>query len=113
MKSGILSNELGFLRIAVKQLVIDEKTIIIGRDMENRVVPFAKETGAKWYKAWRFENYDETVALRRNEAWIRRKIQEGYKFVDIGDGKLGSSKYLEMERGIIKDEGASYTRLFE
>jgi len=75
----------------------------------------------KWYQAWsknfptnRPMNSDEMAgALARNERWLRSKIKEGYKFIDIGIDatRAARSPFYQLEQEIIKDTGTSVIKV--
>ena len=79
------------------------KTIIIGRNMKDRVIPSGKKIGAEHW-----EGFDSSLSkdanLANNRKWIEGKIAEGYSVVDIGldpafasQGKMAKGPYYRME----------------
>src|SRR5258706_13359499 len=84
------------------------KKVIIGENMK-RIKQAAKQIGAIWYQAWTIEPWDPSLALRRNEAWIRRKMKESCQIIDIGidPTRATRSPFYAMEKRILKEE--SYT----
>jgi hypothetical protein len=83
-----------------------QRAIVIGENM-NRVRGAAKALGASYYRAWRLEPFDAQLALRRNEAWIRRKVREGYLIYDIGIDLARDyrSPFYAMERRVLREMG--------
>lgn len=79
------------------------KTVVIGETMD-RVKAYARSIGAKWYQAWKIKPYDKTLALKRNERWIRSVIRKGYKIIDRGIDKARfiRSEAYALEKRIIK-----------
>ncbi|MEP7321563.1 MAG: DUF6531 domain-containing protein, partial [Saprospiraceae bacterium] len=70
---------------------VTAKRIVIGEGMV-RVKAAAKLNNAKWYQAWG-KNFPKgrdmtpnelKAALKRNERWIKKKIEDGYEIIDIG-----------------------------
>ncbi|GIV17356.1 MAG: hypothetical protein KatS3mg022_2791 [Armatimonadota bacterium] len=82
------------------------RAIVIGENM-SRVRAAAKALGASYYRAWRMIPFDSSLALRRNEAWIRRKVQQGYKVLDIGIdlARQERSPFYAMERRVLQELG--------
>jgi|GEM_PF-3715153 len=76
--------------------------IVIGETMK-RVRNVADEIGGKWYQAWEIDPWDFDLAMKRNERWIRDRIEEGREIIDIGlDPKRAiRSPFYEMEKRII------------
>ena len=99
--------------IEVSETVLSNstKTIVIGETMD-RVNSYARSIGAKWYQAWRIEPFDEALALKRNERWIRGVIRKGYRIIDIGidTQRAVRSKFYGLERRIIEELGYAVTR---
>lgn len=87
------------------------KTVVIGETMD-RVKGYARSIGAKWYQAWRIEPFDEALALKRNERWIRGVIRKGYRIIDMGidSQRAVRSKFYGLERRIIEELGYAVTR---
>jgi len=83
-----------------------QRAIVIGENM-NRVRNAAKALGASYYRAWRIEPFDAQRALRRNEAWIRRKVREEYLIYDIGIDLARDyrSPFYAMERRVLREMG--------
>ena len=81
------------------------RTVIIGENMTERVIPYARKIGADYYKAklWSHPNN----WMKNNEAWIRKQMREASHIIDIGPDVArraikGSSPYYEMEKTKIK-----------
>ncbi len=87
------------------------KVVVIGETM-SRVKASARAIGAKWYQAWEMKPYDEALALKRNERWIRSVIRKGYKIVDIGidEARLIRSKLYGLEKEILEELNYPVTR---
>ena len=81
---NILADEQGFVRIASGRSVYSNKVFVIGESMDDRVIPFAKKIGAKWYKGWEQSPFDSDLSLQRNRRIINQKMKEGYTIIDIG-----------------------------
>jgi hypothetical protein len=83
-----------------------QRAIVIGENM-NRVRGAAKALGASYYRAWRIEPFDAQLVLRRSEAWIRRKVREGYLIYDIGIDLARDyrSPFYAMERRVLREMG--------
>lgn len=62
---------------------------------------------AKWYQAWgenfEPENFNLEMSLRRNERWIKSKIDDGFDIYDIGidPTRARRSPFYQLEREII------------
>lgn len=86
----------------------DSKVVVIGESMEKRVIAHAKKINAKWYKARKIKPFDETLAIKRNERWIKEKIKDGYTFVDIGIDfdKATRSEFYKLEKEILNRSSA-------
>jgi hypothetical protein len=69
-----------------------------------RIKAAAKVVGARWYQGWSVVPWDEGLVMRRNAAWIRQKIEQGYEVIDIGIDATRNrrSKFYAMEKRIIK-----------
>ena len=82
-------------------------TIVIGENMA-RVGKYAAEIGAETFKpaAQGFINI-----MRENAAWLRGKIEEGYKIIDIGidAARTNRSPFYAAERKIVERTGAEVT----
>ena len=89
------------------------KRVVIGENMK-RLNAAAKVVGARWYQGWRVVPWDEDLVMRRNEAWIRQKIKQGYEIIDIGIDPTRSrrSKFYEMEKRIIKEANYPTTAFY-
>lgn len=67
------------------------KTAVIGRDMDNRVIPFANGIGADYWKGWD-PNLSDAENLVNNQKWIQGLKEEGYTIYDIGTGPKSNEK---------------------
>jgi len=96
----------------------NNKTLVIGENMTDKVIPYAKKIGAETYPGMPgFKPGMEAEGLLHNQKAIEQKMAEGYKILDIGPDfakrKLtgGPSPNYQMERTITKDyEG--YQKMF-
>lgn len=83
------------------------KAIVIGENMSRvRAATRAlrdQGVNARWYQAWKIDPWDPALAMRRNEAWIQRKMREGYDIYDIGIDatRPNRSPFYEMERRML------------
>ncbi len=59
------------------------ETIIIGRNMDDRVIPSAKNIGAEWWTGFD-DSLPTNVNLVNNQKWLNKKLTEGYTVIDIG-----------------------------
>ncbi|OGX06963.1 MAG: hypothetical protein A2Z88_04115 [Omnitrophica WOR_2 bacterium GWA2_47_8] len=87
---------------------VGEKTIVIGEDMTNRVIPFAKRIGAEYYSPTQTIQQMGGLrnALRANIDWLTGKVKSGYRVIDIGPkDKKAISIFYRAEAGILKKLG--------
>ncbi len=63
--------------------------VVIGEDMQGRVIPAAKSIGAEWYKP-RGKNPESW--MENNRRWINKKMNEGCRVLDCGAAP-GRSNY--------------------
>ena len=89
------------------------KAIVIGENMQ-RVRAAAQAVGAEYYRARRIIPWDERLAMRRNEAWLRRKIRQGYSVFDIGIdlSRTYRSPFYAMERRVLRELGVEPRPLY-
>jgi len=59
------------------------KSIIIGRGMEARVIPAAKNIGAEHWEGFD-SSLSDSVNLANNKKWLDDKISAGYEVIDVG-----------------------------
>jgi RHS repeat-associated protein len=83
------------------------KAIVVGENM-SRVKAATRAlrdqgVNARWYQAWKINPWDPALAMRRNEAWIKRKMREGYDIYDIGidAARPNRSPFYDMERRML------------
>lgn len=78
--------------------------IVIGENMR-RIRAAAKSIDAAWYQGWRIEPWDKDLALKRNKAWILKKIKQGCEVIDIGIDatRLVRSPFYEMEKKTLRE----------
>jgi hypothetical protein len=86
------------------------RTVTMGRNMGERVVPYAEKHGYDWYRGtsrWVPRKTLERISpatLQRidlwfNRRWIRREMRRGSDIVDIGEpAGYPRSAFYEMER---------------
>jgi hypothetical protein len=79
------------------------KQIVIGRNMDKRVIPVAKDISAEYWTGFK-DALSNAENLANNKAWINSKISEGYTVIDIGldpyyvsIGDLSPGQFYEME----------------
>ena len=84
------------------------KPIVIGENMRDRVIPYAKEIGADWYKP-RSNNPERW--LGNNERWLQTKMAEGREIIDIGIDPLRTTRspYYEVEKNLIQSNNYHIT----
>jgi hypothetical protein len=87
-----------------------ERTVVIGRNMGERVIPYAESNGADWYGGtprWVPRGLIEKIspsALEKtdlwfNGRWINSEMQAGSRIVDIGEPPgYPPSPFYNMER---------------
>lgn len=59
------------------------KAIVIGRNMDDRIIPAAKNINAEYWTGFD-SNLSPEVNVANNKKWIEEKIAEGYTVVDVG-----------------------------
>ena len=79
------------------------KYIVIGRNMDGRVIPVAKESSAEYWTGFN-SSLSEVENLANNRLWIKSKLSEGYNVIDVGldpefvlKGDLSTGSYYGME----------------
>ena len=87
-----------------------DEAIVIGESMEKRVIPFAKEIGAKYYKPTSkiAENW-----MKNNKRWLLKQIREGKKIIDIGidTTRTVRSDFYKMEKTLLEKLGYPVTKV--
>jgi hypothetical protein len=80
--------------------------------MSDRVIPYAKSTGANWYQP---EDAPPWQWMSNNRNWINAQMDQGANIVDIGPDPLaeGPSEYHQMEQGEIAKRDYSNYLLFD
>ena len=73
------SEQLG--RQGARQASRELKPVVIGENMRERVIPYARRIGAETIDDWLA---GRKWSLELNEAWIRQMMREGRKVIDIG-----------------------------
>jgi RHS repeat-associated protein len=86
------------------------KAVVIGRSMETRIKPAAKNINAEYWDGFD-SNLDDATNLINNEKWLKEKIAEGYTVVDVGldptyktsTGNISKSKgkHYRMETSVV------------
>ncbi len=90
--------------------------VVIGEDMENRVIPTAHALGAEYYKPPPLDSSlsaDKQLdqAFADNKAWINQKMDQGLQILDCGaaPGRANypepTSDFYGMERNEIQSRG--------
>jgi len=102
-----------------------DKVIVLGEGM-SRVKKAVRElraqgVNARWYQAWgknfpppgvRMTPEQLESAVSRNARWLKSKIKEGYKILDIGgDGRPTRSPFYQVEQQVLSDTGHPSTHL--
>lgn len=66
----------------------DNKVVVIGRNMDDRVVPFAQklsqELGFNVVTIKQWSGWNPNLTVEQNRAWLQQLKNEGYTFYDIG-----------------------------
>jgi len=79
------------------------KPVVIGENMIDRVIPYAKEIGADVYKpvSQISENW-----MKNNKAWLNKMMKQGREIIDIGidETRAIRSKFYEMEKKLLNDK---------
>jgi hypothetical protein len=66
----------------VKGVSTIEKTVVIGENMAQRVIPYAEKYGFKYFRP---RGTNPASWMRNQVQWIRRQIQDpGTRIIDIG-----------------------------
>ena len=95
-------------RVTVKGFGNYDNFIVIGRNMEERIHPLAKELTENGVKTESWNGFDPLLTegenLASNNAWIQSKIDDGYSVIDAGldpkytsQGKTEMGPYYKME----------------
>lgn len=102
---GMLSGGLGNAKRVpqiIKHVKNPKKVVVIGEDMLNRVIPYAKKNGFKYFKP---RGKNPANWMKNQKQWIRRQLNDpSTEIINIGPkGKTASSKYYKAEiKAIIK-----------
>ncbi|WP_148297579.1 RHS repeat-associated core domain-containing protein, partial [Porphyromonas macacae] len=80
------------------------KSIIIGRNMDDRVIPAAKNIGAEYWTGFA-PNLADDINLANNKKWLTEKISEGYTVIDVGL----DPKYVKLGGKGSKTKGKFYS----
>jgi len=77
------------------------RKVVIGENMGERVIPYAEEIGAKYYKP-RSTNPDNW--MRNNQRWITKEIKLGTEFHDVGIDSTRAlrSEFYQMEKQVLE-----------
>jgi hypothetical protein len=85
-----------------------QPSIVLGRDMNNRVNPVAKDLGAKtiskeWDANFGSRDVHHNEGLSFNKQWLEFQIEQNVKIYDLGTGKVrNTSNYYNMEQQVIQ-----------
>jgi len=103
----------------------ESKVIVLGEGMPRvrAAVRALREQGidARWYRAWS-KNFPSSgpmapaqleASLSRNARWLRTKIKEGYKIMDIGEDltRAARSPFYRVERQVLEETSYPSTTL--
>src|SRR3990167_9184196 len=109
IKAGVLT--LGMLSNAENDVV---NSIVIGENMLDRVIPYAKQIGAEYYTP---AEAPEAEWMTNNQNWINKMMDLNYKIIDVGPepGRVlypqPTSDFYKMELDeVSKREYQDYTR---
>lgn len=86
----------------------ENKVVVIGRNMDDRVVPFAQklsqELGFNVVTIKQWSSWNPNLTVEQNKAWLQQLKNEGYTFYDIGldpsftsTGNLSEGPFYSME----------------
>ena len=78
------------------------KPIIIGENMKDRVIPFAKEIGGAFYQA---RSKIPGNWMKNNIRWFKDKLRQDRKIIDIGrdPNRTDRSPYYEAEKKLLEE----------
>jgi len=78
----------------------------IGRNMKDRVIPYAKERGYRYFEP----DPNGPSVMRQNRNWLKQQMREGRWIYDIGEGNnpLPPSNFYDWERRFL--ERTRYSR---
>ncbi len=84
-----------------KESTLASKTIVIGEDMLNRVIPFAEKNGFKYFKP---RGTNPANWMKNQTKWIYRQIKDPtVRIIDIGSKELeATSKYYMKELEMLR-----------
>jgi len=100
-REGIAVERLARAGMAADRLAGAQRTVAMGRNMADRVIPYAEKHGYDYYKGspkWvPFRN--DKVDLFFNKRWINNEMRRGSQIVDIGEPPgMPPSAFYNMER---------------
>ncbi len=97
---GLLSGGAGAVK-TIKNIKNIKKIVVIGEDMPNRVIPYAKKMGYKYFTP---RSTNKANYMRNQKQWIYRQLKDVHTEIkDIGPkGKEIISKYYRAEINAIK-----------
>jgi RHS repeat-associated protein len=93
------------------------KTVVLGRNMKDRVIPYAQKNGYGYYKGtpgWVPRSAIQRVSpatlqmvdMAFNKHWIKQQVRRGNRIVDIGQPRgYRPSAFYEMERRQVRGYG--------
>lgn len=84
-----------------KESELASKTVVIGEDMLNRVIPFAEKNGFKYFKP---RGTNPANWMKNQSKWIYRQIKDPtVRIIDIGAKEVeATSKYYKKELEMLK-----------
>ena len=85
----------------IKGLKNPKRTVVIGEDMINRVIPFAEKNGFKYFKP---RGKNPANWMKNQKQWIHRQVKDSEtEIINIGPkGVEPISKYYKLELEAIK-----------
>ena len=84
------------------------KSIVIGETVDAVKLVAKQFNNARTYQPWKKfftpALYDEAKSIARNERWIRSKIKQGYRVIDIGLDRTSTvrSPYYQAEKAVLE-----------
>ena len=98
-----VGNEIAGMPIVRIKQGTNGKYIVIGRNMEDRVIPAARAINAEHWTGFN-SALSEAENIANNRIWLKSKLMEGHTAIDIGldpkfvnTGNLDPGPYYSME----------------